>query len=171
VLRTAPRTSQMGAGAPLWPRRGELKGALARLRCLGAACLGSPAGAAELDPGPCAGALGVAVDEPRGSHVLHRQAQRLEESHLVGVSPAGVAVEHDLAELGLDVVVADRSLAPRDEDVAGLVEGGLTPRAKGCGEGVPATSQVAVLQSLTASLREAAEWRGPALLAPIAAAR
>ena len=48
-------------------------------------------------------------DVVRRGHVLHRQSQRLEERDLVVRAPAGRSPDEQLADLGLDVVVADRA--------------------------------------------------------------
>src|SRR5207249_6133267 len=64
----------------------------------------------------------VVVDEPGGGHVLHGQAQGLEDGDLRVRLPARAAPEEQLAELSADVAVVDRALPARDQEVAGFVQ-------------------------------------------------
>src|SRR5262245_49714675 len=71
-----------------------------------------------------AGARGDrAIEEVAGGReILDGDAERLEQRDLVGRAPAGDPAEEDVPELARDVVVADRALALRDQEVAGLGE-------------------------------------------------
>src|SRR5687768_7830091 len=73
-----------------------------------------------------AGRRRLRVDVVRGGEVLDRDPERLVQRHLVGRAPARDAVEQHVAELGRDVVVADRALGPGDPEVSRFVERGLS---------------------------------------------
>ena len=76
---------------------------------------------------PASSASARAQDVLGGGEILDGEAERLEDRQLVVRAPARRRADQHLADLGADVLRADRALALREQEVAGLVDGRLAP--------------------------------------------
>src|SRR5215831_302256 len=127
---SASTFSQISAGPSTGRRRSGVRTTNPETRCRAATISSRETGArgsigvgtvaSELEESADARGAGLSVDVLRGSDVLDRETDRLEQRDLVGVASPLDGAEQDLAELARDVRVRHRPLAAREEEVAGL---------------------------------------------------
>ena len=84
-------------------------------------------GTSEIDRCPGTEPLGFSIDMLGRSEILDREAQGLEQGHLVFRPPSDRLSNEYLADLGDDVVVRNGALGPSEEEVARLGEGRFPP--------------------------------------------